>query len=143
VLKLAEAQTIVGAGLTCARERALPPMTIAVLDARGCTLSLAMEDGSSLLRDRIATAKAQGALGMGAGSRSFVAKAAAHPGFFVALNGLTGGGVVPVPGGVLVRDATGRILGAVGVSGHMPDSDEAIALAGIDATGLTADAGED
>jgi len=46
---------------------------------------------------------------------------------------------VPVPGGVLVRGADKAIIGAVGVSGDTSDNDEAAALAGIAAAGLTAD----
>jgi uncharacterized protein GlcG (DUF336 family) len=115
-------------------------MTIAVLDAHACLVAFQREDGSSLLRQSIAQGKAWGALGMGAGTRSLIQKAAHHPGFFVALNAMSGGQVVPVPGGVLIR-ADGRIIGAVGVSGHMPDHDEACAIAGINAVGLTADPG--
>ena len=45
------------------------------------------------------------------------------------------------PGGVLVRNADGEILGAVGVSGDTSDHDETCAVAGIEAAGLTADGG--
>ena len=51
------------------------------------------------------------------------------------------GALVPVPGGVLIRDASGALLGAVGISGDTSDNDEACAVAGIAAAGLKADAG--
>ena len=47
---------------------------------------------------------------------------------------------MPVPGGVLVRDADGDLLGAVGVTGDTSDNDEAAAVAGIESAGLTAQA---
>jgi uncharacterized protein GlcG (DUF336 family) len=49
--------------------------------------------------------------------------------------------LIPVPGGVLVRDTTGALIGAVGVSGDNSDNDEAAVIAGIEATGLVADPG--
>ena len=143
MLTLDQAQAVLAGGLAHARARNMPPMTIAVLDARGCIVAMAAEDGSSLLRDRIAYAKAHGALGLGAGSRSFVAKAEAHPNFFTALNAISDAGVVPVPGGVLIRSDSGAIIGAAGVSGFMPDADEACAVAGIEATGLSPDTGDE
>jgi uncharacterized protein GlcG (DUF336 family) len=49
--------------------------------------------------------------------------------------------MVANPGGVLIRDAAGDIIGAVGVSGDTSDKDETCALAGIEAAGLKADPG--
>jgi uncharacterized protein GlcG (DUF336 family) len=50
--------------------------------------------------------------------------------------------LIPVPGGVLVRDDNGAVMGAVGVSGDTSDKDEAAAIAGIMAAGLRADPAE-
>ena len=116
-------------------------MTIAVLDGGGQLIAFVREDRSSLLRERIARGKARGALNMGVGSRTLAARAENHPHFVNALVGLADGDLVPVPGGVLVRDADGLVIGAVGVSGHLPDQDEALAVAGIEAAGLLADPG--
>ncbi len=143
MLRLENANAIVKAALARAREIDAPPMTVAVLDARGCVVALNMEDGSGLMRGDIARAKAWGALGMGSGSRSFVAKAKNHPAFFTSMTAIATHGIVPVPGGVLVRNANGAIVGAVGVSGADPDRDEACCIAGIQKGGFKADAGED
>ena len=48
---------------------------------------------------------------------------------------------MPNPGGVLIRDASNHILGAIGISGDTGDNDEIIAVAGIEAAGLKADPG--
>ncbi len=136
-----QAETIVAGALRYAREHTLPPMTVAVLGSDGTLVWFGKEDGSSLLRERIARGKAAGALGMGVGSRALAARAATHPAFVSSLIALADGELVPVPGGVLIRDAAGEIRGAVGVSGHQPDEDEACAVAGIAAAGLDADPG--
>jgi uncharacterized protein GlcG (DUF336 family) len=142
MISLAEAQTIVTIALAHARAENMPPMTVAVLDAGAHLVAFSREDRSSLLREKISRAKAHGALNLGVGSRALVNRAETHPQFFNSLVGLADGDVVPVPGGVLVRDAGGEIIGAVGVSGSQPDADEACAVAGILATGLVADPGE-
>jgi len=141
MISLDTAQAIVTAALVYARQASLPPMTVAVLDAGGALIAFGREDGSSLLRERIARGKATGALNMGVGSRALAARAESHPHFFTAIIALAEGGVVPVAGGVLVRDADGALLGAVGVSGALPDSDEECALAGIAVTDFTPDPG--
>ncbi|WP_410625578.1 GlcG/HbpS family heme-binding protein [Amycolatopsis sp. cmx-8-4] len=137
-----DAQAIIATALAHARAADLPPMTVAVLDAGGALVAFAREDRSSLLREKIARGKAAGALNLGVGSRSLARRAEAHPHFVGALTALAEGNLVPVAGGVLVRDATGDVTGAVGVSGHLPDADEACAVAGIEAAGLAADPGE-
>ena len=141
MLTLIQAAIIVDAALTHARKASMPPMTAAVLDAGGHLVAFKREDGSSLLREKISRGKAMGALNTGAGSRSLVSKAQQHPSFIAALQIMSDGNVVPVPGGVLIRCDDGRLLGAVGVSGHMPDEDEACAVAGIQTADLVADTG--
>lgn len=137
-----QAVKIISSALDLAGERQYPPMTVAVLDAGGHLVAFGRQDGSSLLREQIARAKAAGALNMGVGSRALAHRADSHPHFFNALITLAGGAVVPVPGGVLVRNAGGAVIGAVGVSGHLPDADEECAIRGVKAASLTADPGE-
>ena len=141
MVDLARAVAIVDAALRFATEQKLDPMTVAVLDARGCVVASQMQDGSSLLRPEIASAKAWSALGMGFGTRNLAARAEKLPSFFGALATLAGGRVVPVPGGVLIRSAEGQIIGAAGASGDIADHDEACVVAGIRAAGLTPDPG--
>ena len=140
-ISLAAARTIVVRALAHARSSDFPPMTVAVLDAAGRLVAFAGEDGSSLLRERIARGKAHGALNMGVGSRSLAARAASNPAFVNSLVSLADGNLVPVPGGVLIRDDNDAVIGAVGVSGHLPGDDEACAIHGITAADLRADPG--
>jgi uncharacterized protein GlcG (DUF336 family) len=138
---LAQASIIVDVALRQAREINLAPMTVAVLDAGGHLVAFKREDKSGILRYDIAYGKAWGALGMGFGSRTLSERAAATPQFFNALYAASGGRVVTNPGGVLIRVATGDVIGAVGISGDTSDKDEACAVAGIEAAGLKADPG--
>jgi uncharacterized protein GlcG (DUF336 family) len=142
MIGLSQAQTIVEHALAHARSRELPPMTVAVLDSAGQLVAFAREDRSSLLRADIAQAKARGALYLGVGSRGIAQRAATHPHFINSLTVLASGDLVPVPGGVLVRDTAGDVVGAVGVSGDIPDHDEDCAIQGIRVCGLQADPGE-
>jgi len=135
------AQSIVTAALAHAREKKFLPLAVSVLDARGALKAFLAEDGTSLKRGEIAIGKAHGALSLGMGSRALMKRAADQPTFIAAMSHIVGGSLVPVPGGVLIRDADGKIIGCVGISGDTSDNDEAAALAGIAAAGLTADPG--
>ena len=120
----------------------LHPLTVVVLDAGGHMVAMKREDTSGILRTQIANAKAWGTLGMGFGGREFARRAAAGGVFLQALMAASDGRVVPAPGGVLIRDAAGDIIGAVGISGDTSDKDEACAVHGIRAAGLTPDTGD-
>jgi uncharacterized protein GlcG (DUF336 family) len=137
---LAQASTIVDAALKKARELKQMSQTVIVLDAGGHVVCAKREDGSGIVRFEIAIGKAYGALGMGWGSRTMMERAAQNPNFLTAIVGASGGRLVPNAGGVLIRDG-GKIIGSVGVSGDTADNDEIIAVAGIEAAGLTADPG--
>jgi uncharacterized protein GlcG (DUF336 family) len=140
-MKLEVAQKIVAATLAHARSRNMLPLAVAVLDARGAPRSLAAEDGTSLKRGTIAIGKAHGALAMGLGSRTLMKRAETQPYFIAAVTHAVGGSLIPVPGGVLIRDGDGSLVGAIGVSGDTSDNDEAAAIAGIESVGLKADPG--
>ena len=140
-LTLEKAQTIIAAALAHAREQRFNSLAVIVLDSRGTLKAFGAEDGTSLRRPEIAHGKAHGALSLGMGSRALAKAATERPHFIAAVTHAVGGSLIPVPGGVLVRDDAGTLLGAVGVTGDTSDNDEAAALAGIKAAGLSADPG--
>jgi uncharacterized protein GlcG (DUF336 family) len=139
---LEEARTLIRAALERAHELECAPMTVAVLDAGGHQVALEREDDSGILRVEVAFAKAWGSLGLGLPSRAIGMRAERFPTFVAALPAVSSGRVVAVAGGVLIR-RDGRIIGAVGISGDLPDRDEDCAVAGIRAAGLDADTGAD
>ena len=143
-ITLKQAMIIVEAALQKARETGCAPLAVAVLDGGGHLKAFAREDGAGIVRPQIAIGKAWGALGMGMGSRALARRVTGESpqvAFFGALNAMSGGRVVPAAGGVLIKDGEGSVLGAVGISGDTSDKDEACALAGIAAVGLTGDTG--
>jgi uncharacterized protein GlcG (DUF336 family) len=135
---LAQASTIVDVALKKGRDTDCAPLTVAVLDAGGHLVAFKREDKSGILRYDIANGKAWGALGMGFGSRELADRAGKNPLFFGVLATVSQGRLIPVPGGVLIKDAEGSVLGAVGISGDTSDKDEVCAIAGIEAAGLKA-----
>ena len=140
-LTLAQASIIVDVAIKTARDKKFQPLSVSVLDPGGHLVAFKREDKSGILRFDIAYGKAWGALGMGFGSRTLAERAANTPQFFTMLAAASGGRMVTNPGGVLIRDADGDIIGAVGISGDTSDKDEACAIAGIEAAGLKADPG--
>ncbi|MHA6493444.1 GlcG/HbpS family heme-binding protein [Pseudomonas borbori] len=127
--------------LSIGRELSASPLTVAVLDSGGHLISLQREDGASLLRPQIAIGKAWGALALGKGSRAIAADAQQRPAFIGAVNNLANGQLIPAPGGVLIRDGQGNVVGAVGITGDTSDIDEQCAVGALQALGMTADAG--
>jgi uncharacterized protein GlcG (DUF336 family) len=137
-ITLAQATIIIEAALGRGRELALKPLSVVVLDNRASLVAAMSEDGVSQMRARIAHGKANAAIALGLGTRALMNRAEQQAYFIQAINGLAGGDMVPVPGGVLIRDDAGQLLGAIGISGDTSDNDEAAALTGIAAAGLIA-----
>ncbi len=139
-MSLDEARQIIAAAFKKSGELGLKPLAVVVLDAGGHLRAVERQDGASIHRPEIARGKAYGALAMGLGSRTLNERVKGQGAPFIdAVNGVLDGRMVPVPGGVLIRDAEGGIIGAVGISGDTSDQDEACAVAGIAAAGLAAD----
>lgn len=139
---LAQASTVVDAAIAAARKAGLNPLTVVVLDAGGHMVAVKREDRSGILRIEVATGKAYAALGMGVPTRLLRDRLGDRPNFVSGLSAASDGRFIPVPGGVLIRDKDGAILGAVGISGDASDKDEYCAIEGVKAAGLTPDPAE-
>lgn len=140
-LSLSQASALIDAVFAEAAARGLPPLAAAVLDSGGHLKAMQRQDNLSFLRAQVCQAKAWGALGLGTDSARLAERFesdARQRGFMMALNAMSGGGVVPLPGGVVVRDPDGTVLGALGVAGAASEEDEACALAAVRALGLVA-----
>jgi uncharacterized protein GlcG (DUF336 family) len=136
-LTLAHANQIIAAALAASHQAGYKPMGIAVLDEGGALKAFAREDGASMFRFEVAQAKAWGAVGMGVSSRTLGERAKHNPSFFVALAATAHGKFLPQPGAVVIKDASGQVIGAVGASGGSGEEDEEICIAGVQAAGLT------
>ena len=136
MILLAQAQTVLTVGLVHARAKGLKPLGMVVLDAGGHLLAAAREDGATFFRTDIARAKAYGALGMGVDTAVIADRAKSNPAFYSGIVTTLGGDVVFSPGGVLVKDAQGLVVGAVGASGDTGDKDVECVMAGLAAAGF-------
>ena len=139
LLTLKQAEIIIDQALAKARQMKLPPLGVVVLDDSGYVKAVKREDGASMFRVEIGQGKAWGAVAMGCSSRALANRAKQNPNFFLTLAATSAGKFLPQQGGVLIRDAAGVILGAVGISGASGDEDEACAAHGVEQAGLKPD----
>ena len=135
-VSLEQARVLIGKTLEKGRSMGLKPLSVVVLDAGGHVQAFEREDGAAPGRFAIAQGKAFGAVMLGMAGRAQMARAEEQAYFMAAVNGVYGGQVIPVPGGVLLRDKKGAVIGAVGVTGDTSDNDAIAAMAGIEAAGL-------
>ncbi len=138
-ITLRKARVMIKAALAAGRAASMNPLSVVVLDAGGHVLAFEREDGASPGRFDLARGKAFGAVMLGMGGFAQRKRAEEQAYFMAAMNGLFDGKVVPVPGGVLVRDAKGAVLGALGITGDSSENDAAAAVAGVEAAGFTAE----
>ncbi|MFZ9297008.1 MAG: GlcG/HbpS family heme-binding protein [Hylemonella sp.] len=137
-LTLAQAQQIISGALARSLQAGYKPMGVVVLDEAGQMKAFARQDGASMFRFDVARGKAFGAVGMSVSSRVLAQRAKENPSFFLTLASTAEGKFLPQPGAVLIKNAAGQILGAVGASGGTGDEDEAICIAGVESAGLVA-----
>ena len=140
-ITLDKANLIIKNAINKARELKINPIMVVILDHRGAIKACSGEDGISSLRFKIAHGKANGAFQMGMGSRALYNRAEQQAYFINAVNSLTNGALVPVPGGVLIKDKNNNIVGSLGISGDTSDNDEIAAITGIEAAGYNPDIG--
>ncbi len=136
-LTLNQANHIIEAALKRSNEKGYKPMAMVVLDEAGHVKSSQRQDGASMFRIEVATGKAWGAVGMGVASRVLAERAKDNPNFFLSLASTAHGKFLPQTGAVMIKDASGKILGAVGASGGTGDEDEAICAFGVQSAGLS------
>jgi uncharacterized protein GlcG (DUF336 family) len=140
-LTLDQAETIIAAARRERRRLKEVPLAYAVLDSGGHAIALAREDGAGFLRAEIAANKAWTCFAVGMPLRSWRDHTEGHAQFFTAVSGAGQGRVMFALGGVVIRDARGNALGAMGISGARGEVDEAICVKAIAAAGLVPEIG--
>jgi uncharacterized protein GlcG (DUF336 family) len=136
MINLRKVRVLIRKTLEKGRELDLKPLSVVVLDAGGHVQAFEREDGAAPGRFAIAHGKAYGSVMLGMAGTAQMARAEAQAYFMESVNGVFGGQVIPVPGGVLIRGRKGEVIGAVGVTGDSSDNDLIAAMAGIEAAGL-------
>jgi uncharacterized protein GlcG (DUF336 family) len=138
-ISLAEALKIIEGTFASAEKRNAYPLSAILLDAGGRVKAFHKQDGCSLLRFEIAYGKAFAALALNRSSRQVLQKAKEKPAFMQSLSELSDGPLFLEGGGQLIRDATGEIVGALGVTGDVNEVDDLCAIDGIRAAGFRSD----
>jgi uncharacterized protein GlcG (DUF336 family) len=110
-------------------------VTMAVLDEGARLIALGRMDGAPPLSPRIAEAKASGSALTLREGEALAEMYKDRPGFFAVVERLAHGNVVPGAGSRLVR-RDGKVIGALGVSGGLPQQDVECAEAALKALGL-------
>ncbi|MFT6023867.1 MAG: hypothetical protein ACI9PY_001986 [Ascidiaceihabitans sp.] len=136
MINLRKARVLIRKTLEKGREMELKPLSVVVLDAGGHVQAFEREDGAAPGRFAIAHGKAYGSIMLGMAGTAQMARADAQAYFMDAVNGVFGGQVIPVPGGVLIRGRKGEVIGALGVTGDSSDNDLIAAMAGLEGAGL-------
>jgi uncharacterized protein GlcG (DUF336 family) len=139
LLSLKQAEVIIDKALEKGRQMKLPALAVVVLDESGHVKAVKREDGASMFRVDVGQGKAWGAVAMGCSSRALANRAKQNPNFFLTLAATSQGKFLPQQGGVLIRDAAGNVVGAVGISGASGDEDELCGAFGVEQAGLKPD----
>ena len=142
VLTLEQANTIIAGALAKGQELGLAPLTVAILDSGGHLKAMQRSDGATFFRPQIAFGKAWGSLALGMASRTLHGIGEERPMFMNSLINLSDQKLIPVPGGVLIKNSQGETLGSIGITGDTSDNDETCSVAGVEAAGLIADSGK-
>jgi uncharacterized protein GlcG (DUF336 family) len=139
-ISMDEALAIIQGAFRKAAQVEAYPLAAIVLDAGGRVKAFLKQDGASLMRFEIAQGKAFASLALNRSSRQVLQKFREKPAFMDTLRDLADGPIFLEAGGQLIRDASGEIVGAVGVTGDVNEVDDICAMAGIRAAGFRADA---
>jgi uncharacterized protein GlcG (DUF336 family) len=138
-LSLNEANTIIAKTFAAAKKHKCRPMSAIVLDAGGRVKAFQKEDGASMLRFEVCYGKAYASLALGRPSKLVLQKAREKPQFMQSIENLADYPLFLEGGGQPIRDKSGEVVGAVGVTGDVNEMDDICAIAGIHAAGLRAD----
>ncbi len=141
-LTLEQANTMIQAGMAKGPELGSTPLTITVLDSGGHQKAMQRSDEATFFRPQIAFGKAWGSLALGMASRNLFGMGEGQPMFMNSLINLSDQRMVPVPGGVLIKNQQGEVPGSIEITSDTSDNDEACAVAAVEAIDLTADCGK-
>ena len=140
MITLARSEAIIDAILARGRELGCRPLSVAVVEPGAKVKAFKKEDGSAMMRFEMAFGKAYAALALGRSSSLVRERAEERPMFMDYLIDSSDRQIFPEGGGMLVRDAAGAVIGAVGVTGDTQERDEELCAHGIHAAGLKTDA---
>ena len=115
------------------------PLGVVVVDTSGNIVSAQRDDGASMFRIDIGHAKGWSAIALGVSTKQLARRAKENPNFFVSLAATSHGKFIAQPGGVLIKNAQGQVIGACGVSGAALEHDVECCVYGVAQAGFDLD----
>ena len=120
---LETAQRLVQAALEKARQDYKKPICVSVCDANGFQMAFARDLGAPLRSIAISTQKAYTVTRMGGSTEAFLARLHKEN---LEISFFCDPGLTAIPGGSALKDASGRVVGAIGISGLVPTEDQQV-----------------
>ena len=139
IITLAQANHIIEAIFTRGRALACRPMSVIVVEPGAKVKAFQKQDDSAMMRFEMAYGKAYAALALGRSSSLVRMRTEERPLFMQYLMRASNHQIFPEGGGLLIRDESGEVIGAVGVTGDSQERDEELAAYGIRTAGLKTD----
>src|SRR3954462_1137034 len=138
-IKLSQANRMIAAIIKRGIEMDCRPMSVVVVEPGCIVKAFQKEDGASMMRFEMAFGKAYAALALSRSSKLVRIRNEEKPVFMRYLMTASGDKIFAEGGGMQIRDKSGEVSGAVGVTGDTEDRDEELAAHGIHAVGLKTD----
>lgn len=138
-ITLAQANRIIEAILKRGAELDCRPISAVVVEPGCIVKAFQKEDGASMARFEMALGKAYAALALSRSSKLVRIRQEEKPNFMRFLIAQSDDLMFPEGGGMQIRDESGEVIGAVGVTGDTEDKDEELAVHGIHSAGLKTD----
>ena len=138
-ISLKDANRIIDLALKRSHEIKSRPLAVVVVDTSGNIVSAQRDDGASMARIDIGHAKGWSAIAFGVSTKQIARRAKDNPNFFVSLASTSHGKFLAQPGGVLIKNPQGQVIGACGVSGSAVEHDEECCVYGVSQAGFDFD----
>lgn len=125
-LEFAKAQEVIANGMEKAKSEYKRPICVSVCDPYGFLLAFGRMDGAPVRSIEVSHRKAYSSARMGMNTDAFLDRLRREnvPASYFCDERLTA-----LPGGSVIKDADGNMIGALGISGLAPDEDQFLANA--------------
>jgi uncharacterized protein GlcG (DUF336 family) len=122
-MTLETANDLVAEAMARAATQFARPVCVSVCDAAGFLVAFARADGAPLRSIRIAQAKAYTAVRMGVTTEALLARLHREQ---IEIGYFADSGLTALPGGSVLKDAAGAVIGGIGVSGLTSAEDQQV-----------------
>ena len=127
-LTLTLAQAMIGKAIAKATDEFERPICVAVCDAAGFLLAFQRVEGGLVRSIAISQAKAYTAVRMGVDTDAFLERLQREN---LSISYFCDSGMTALPGGIVLKNAAGEVIGGLGISGLKAEEDAVVARAAV------------